>query len=134
MTHPLITTHASSIKNIALLFILILPTIATATKLNKATNTLCNKIKACATAQMKQQELPPAMLQMMTTMLDETCASTISPYADKATTAGLEKKAIACIESITTLSCSAVIQGTSSETSECKTLEHAANEAGINTD
>jgi len=116
-----------------LLFTLTLPGIASASSLTEATNTLCIKIKSCATAQMQQQQLPPAMLQMMTAMLDETCAKTIAPYADKATDAGLEKKVIACIESIHSHSCSALMQGSAGETRECKTLESAANAAGINT-
>ena len=121
------------IKILFLLSTLTLPGIATATSLNDATDTLCRKIKSCATAQLEQQDLPPAMLQMMKAMFDETCASMISPYADKATSAGLEKKAIACIESINTLSCTSLMQDSGGETAECKTLEAAANAAGIDT-
>ena len=121
------------VKALLLLFALTLPGIATATSLNEATDNLCRKIKSCATTQLAQQDLPPAMLQMMKAMFDETCASMISPYADKATNAGLEKKAIACIESINTLSCTNLMQNSGAETTECKALEAAANEAGINT-
>jgi len=123
----------SIIKALLLLSTLTLSSIATATSLNEATDSLCRKIKSCATAQLEQQDLPPAMLQMMKAMFDETCASMISPYADKATDAGLEKKAIACIESVNTLSCSALMQDSGGETAECKTLEKAANQAGIDT-
>lgn len=123
-----------SIKSLALILTLALPAVGAATSLNEATDTLCVKIKACATAQLKQQDLPPAMLQMMTAMFDETCTSTIAPYADKATNAGLEEKAIACIESINKLSCSTIINRAGSETGECKALEKAAQQAGIDTD
>ena len=129
-TRP-VTTH--TIKALLLLSTLTLPGIAFATSLNEATDTLCRKIKSCASAQLEQQNLPPTMLQMMKAMFDETCASMISPYADKATNAGLEKKAIACIESVNTLSCSTLMQDSGGETAECKTLEAAANEAGIDT-
>lgn len=122
-----------TVKALLLLSTLFLPGIASATSLNEATDTLCGKIKSCATAQLEQQDLPPAMLQMMKAMFDETCASMISPYADKATNAGLEKKAIACIESINTLSCTNLMQNSGAETAECKALEAAANAAGINT-
>ena len=122
-----------TVKALLLLSALILPSIASATSLNEATDTLCRKIKSCATAQLEQQDLPPAMLQMMKAMFDETCASMISPYADKATNAGLEKKAIACIESVNTLSCSTLMQDSGGKTAECKTLEKAANQAGIDT-
>ncbi len=123
-----------SFKSLALLFILTLPGVGVATSLNEATSTLCVKIKSCATAQLQQQELPPAMLQMMTALFDETCANTITPYADKATNAGLEKKAVACIESINRLSCDTIMNHSGSETDECKALEKAAQQAGINTD
>ncbi len=130
----IIKSHTTNIFTIKVLLMLVtLPGIASATSLTEATNSLCTKIKSCATAQMKQQQLPPAMLQMMTAMLDETCASAISPYANKATNAGLEKKAVACIKSINSLSCSALMNTSEAETNECKSLERAANEAGINT-
>lgn len=126
-------TSMLTIKDLPLLILLTLPGIATANSLTEATNTLCIKIKACATAQLSQQQLPPAMLQMMTAMLDESCAKTIAPYADKATDAGLEKKAVACIKSINALSCNALMNTSEAETDECKVLEKAANEAGVNT-
>ena len=126
-------TNILTTKALLLLFTLTLPGITTATSLNEATDTLCRKIKSCASAQLEQQDLPPAMLQMMKAMFEETCASMISPYADQATNAGLEKKAIACIESINSLSCTSLMQNSGGETAECKALEAAANEAGINT-
>ena len=134
--HKTIPARAPSTKAkaLSLMLMLALPGIGAATSLNQATDTLCVKIKSCATLQLAQQDLPPAMLQMMTAMFDETCASTIAPYADKATNAGLEKKAIACIESINKLSCNTIMKRSGSETSECKTLETAARQAGINTD
>jgi len=122
-----------TIKALPLLILLTLSGNATASSLTEATNTLCRKIKFCTTAQLKQQQLPPAMLQMMTTMLDETCAKTIAPYANKATNAGLEKKAVACIKSVNDLTCNALMNTSEAETDECKTLEKAANEAGVNT-
>lgn len=122
-----------SIKNLPLLILLTLSSITSATSFTEATNTLCNKIKSCTTTQLTQQQLPPVMLQMMTAMLDETCAKTIAPYAEKATNAGLEKKAISCINSINFLSCNALMDTAKAETSECKALEKAANEAGIDT-
>jgi hypothetical protein len=127
------TTNRLTLKALAPLILLTLPGIAYANSLTQATNTLCSKIKSCTTAQLKQQQLPPAMLQMMTAMLDESCAKTIAPYADKASNVGLEKKAVACIKSINALSCNALMNTSKAETGECKALEKAANEAGVNT-
>jgi len=122
-----------ALKVVALLIFLTLPGISTASSLTEATKTLCSKIKSCTTAQLQQQQLPPQMLQMMTAMLDESCAKTIAPYANKATNAGLEKKAIACINSINALSCNALMNTSEAETGECRALEKAANDAGIDT-
>ncbi len=122
-----------SIKTLSLLIFLTLPSITSANSLTKATNTLCSKIKSCTTAQLTQQQLPPAMMEMMTSILDKTCAQTIAPYAELATNAGLEKSAIACLHSLNTLSCDALMNTKEAETSECKALEKAANEAGIDT-
>jgi len=126
-------TTMLTLKALSLLILFTLPGIAAASSLTEATNTLCSKIKLCATAQMSQQQLPPAMLQIMTAMLDESCAKTIAPYADKATNAGLEKKAVACIKSINALTCNTLMNTSEAETDECKVLEKAANEAGVNT-
>ena len=132
------TTHPSTPTPLAtalrLLLIFTLSGAATAADLNETTNNLCKKIKSCASAQLEQQDLPPAMLQMMAAMLDETCTNMIDPYANKAVNAGLEKKAISCIKSIETLSCNTLMQEGGAETKACKTLEKAANEAGIDTD
>ena len=127
------TPNRLTIKALSLLILLTLPSIGTATSLNQATDKLCDKIKSCATAQMSQQNLPPAMQQMMTVMFEQSCTSIIAPYADKATNAGLEKKAVACISSINSLSCGAIMTATGSKTAECSTLESAAHEAGIDT-
>ncbi len=126
-------TKKPAIKILMLVLIPALSGLSTAATLSNATNTLCTKIKSCATVQMQQQQLPPAMQEMMSAMLDETCTKTISPYADKATNAGLEKKAVACIESINRLSCGTLMQGSEVNTKACKALEKAANDAGIDT-
>jgi len=128
------TTNRLTIKALPLLILFALPGIGGATSLNQATNKLCDKIQSCARAQMAQQDLPPAMEQMMTAMFEQSCTSIIAPYADQATNAGLEKKAVACINSINTLSCGTIMTATGSKTAECKTLESAAREAGIDTD
>lgn len=122
-----------TIKVLPLFILLALPSIGAAISLNQATNTLCDKIKSCARAQMAQQDLPPAMQQMMATMFEQSCTSIIAPYADKATNAGLERKAIDCISSINNLSCGAIMTATGSKTAECSTLETAAQQAGIDT-
>lgn len=120
-------------KAFTILLVLALPSFAAATSLNQATNKLCDKIKSCAKSQMAQQNLPPAMQQMMADMFEQSCTSSIAPYAEKATNAGLEKKAVACISSINSLSCGTIMTATGSKTAECSTLESAARQAGIDT-
>jgi len=128
------TTNRLTIKALPLFILFALPNIGNAASLNQATNKLCDKIKSCAREQIAQQDLPPAMQQMMTAMFEQSCTNIIAPYADQATNAGLEKKAVACISSINSLSCGVIMTATGSKTAECKTLESAAQQAGIDTD
>jgi hypothetical protein len=127
------TTRTLSLKALPLLIGFALPNTGGATSLNEATNTLCDKIKSCAMLEMAQQELPPGMEQMMTAMFEQSCTSIIAPYAGKATNAGLEKKAVDCINSINKLSCGVVMTASGSQTAACKALENAARQAGIDT-
>lgn len=128
------TTKILTLKALSLLICVALPSIGNASNLNQATSKLCDKIKSCAMQEMAEQDLPPGMEQMMTAMFEQSCTSIIAPYAGKATNAGLEQKAVACINSINKLSCGTVMSATGSKTEECKSLESAARQAGIDTD
>ena len=97
--------------------------------LSEATQQLCEKIKTCGQQEIAKQDIPPEMRQMMEGMFSGMCQSMVAPYVVSAQHAGLEKKAIACIESIETKSCSDLMDNNGAETEECKELEAAAEKA-----
>lgn len=100
-----------------------------ASNLSEATNELCQKMKSCGQEQLKQQDLPPEMAQMMEGMFDGMCQSMIAPYVQSTENAGLESKAIACVESINAKSCAEIMNNNGGETQACKDFEKAADEA-----
>ena len=102
-----------------------------ASDMSEASNTICQKVKTCGTAQLESQGLPPEMVVMMKSMFDGMCETMIAPYITQTTDAGLEKKAIACLDTINTMSCEDLMKGQGNETQECKEFEKAADEAGI---
>ena len=102
---------------------------AQARDLGDATNQLCEKIKTCGQQEIAKQDIPPEMRQMMEGMFSGMCQSMVAPYVVSAQHAGLEKKAIACIESIETKSCTDLMENNGAETEECKELEAAAEKA-----
>jgi len=105
-----------------------------ASDMAEASSTICQKVKSCGTAQLESQGLPPEMVVMMKSMFDGMCETMIAPYIMKTTDAGLEKKAIACLDTINTMSCDDLMNGQGNETQECKEFKKAADEAGIETE
>ena len=102
---------------------------ANARSLSEATTQLCEKIKTCGQKAIAEQDIPPEMRQMMEGMFSGMCQSMVAPYVVSAQHAGLEKKAIACIESIETQTCTNLMENDGAETPECKELEAAAEKA-----
>ena len=102
--------------------------------LNGSMDELCEKMKTCALGEVKKQGLPEGMEQMMVGMFEGMCAAWVKPYASTIGQAGLEDKAEACVESVVSQSCDALM--TQSEngpftSDECKEFEAAADEAGV---
>jgi hypothetical protein len=100
-----------------------------ATSLTEATDELCQTIKTCGQEQLKQQNLPPEMAQMMEGMFDGMCQSMVAPYVLSTKDAGLEDKAIACLESFNSKSCDELMNNNGGDTPECKDFQKAADEA-----
>lgn len=97
--------------------------------LAEATDKLCEKMKSCGQQQLKEQNLPPEMAQMMEGMFDGMCQTMVAPYVLSTKDAGLEDKAIACLESFNNKSCDELMKNNGGDTDECKEFEKAANEA-----
>lgn len=116
-----------------LIFLVVLFSFSTsyASDMSEASSTICQKVKTCGTSQLESQGLPPEMVVMMKSMFDGMCETMIAPYITQTTDAGLEKKAIACLDTIKAMSCEDLMQGEGNDTEECKEFERAADEAGI---
>jgi len=100
--------------------------------LNDSSAELCDKVKSCALAEVKAQGLPEGMVQMMVGMFEGMCATWVEPYAATVDKAGLEDKAIACIDSVVSESCAALMKAKGAfRTKECDEFEQAADEAGV---
>jgi hypothetical protein len=100
-----------------------------ATELSDAVNELCEKMKVCGQEQLAQQDLPPEMAQMMEGMFNGMCQAIVAPYVASTQNAGLEDKAVACLNSFKDRSCQELMENNAGETEECEEFEEAANEA-----
>ncbi len=118
-------------KKIILITLFLISNISHADNVADSTARVCQKVKQCGVAQLEQQGLQSEMIDMMKSMFDGMCDSMVAPYVRQANDAGLEKKALACLETIEALSCKQLMNGAGNETKECKELEKAADEAGI---
>lgn len=98
-------------------------------KMNAAFNELCDKMEQCAMEQMgKEQDLTPEMRSMIEGMIEGMCKNMmdvgeVNEYAE------LVDPAVACIDSMTSKSCSE-LQGDNVQTPECKAYERQAEEFG----
>ena len=98
-----------------------------AEKLNSAFNELCDKMELCAIEQMKNEgDLTPQMRSMIEGMIDGMCKNMldvgeVNQYAE------LVDPAVACIDSMTSKSCSD-LQGDDLQTPECREYEELAKE------
>ncbi|NND83105.1 MAG: hypothetical protein HKN50_11810 [Gammaproteobacteria bacterium] len=103
--------------------------------LQKAMDSMCDKMKTCSVAEIKKQELPPEMAPMIEAMFDGMCKTWMGPYAEALGKAGLEDKAEACVESVVSESCEDLMSREGDFTSpECEEFKKAADEAGVEVD
>lgn len=116
---------------VSLLAVVLLFSVAavSAKDLSEATSELCEKVKTCGYEQLAGQDVPPQVKATMEAMLDGMCESMIQPYVVATEEAGLEKMALACLESVNSQSCQELMEGDSPETPECKEFEAAAEKA-----
>ena len=102
-----------------LLSIALFVTPAQADELGDAAQTLCEKVKSCAIAQMEGQNIPEETRQMMQPMLDNMCTQVRGKVGEVPTGHPLYKPAVACMESMGAMT-----------TPECEEYEELAREAG----
>lgn len=102
-------------------------------KMNDAFNQLCDKMEQCAIEQMGEEEdLTPQMRSMIEGMIEGMCKNMmdvgeVNEYAE------LVDPAVACINSMTSRSCSE-LQRENIQTPECDEYEERAEEFGADFD
>ena len=114
---------------LVLIACLSLNSIAHATELSDRVGELCQKMKVCGQEELAKQDLPPEMAQMMEGMFSGMCQAMVAPYVVSAQNAGLEKKAVACLDSFMDKSCQELMQNDGGDTEECQEFQKAADEA-----
>lgn len=98
--------------------------------ITSAATELCEKVKSCALAQIKEQELTPEMKQMMQPMLDNMCATMQSRVGEVDTGHTLHDPALACMRSMEKLSCQQMMNPEQVQTSECEEYEKLLRASG----
>lgn len=100
---------------------------ASAAELEAETRQFCEKIKTCALAQIQGEEIPPEMEEMLVPMIDSMCKEMISSVDEMRGDKALEADAAACMNSMSALSCDAIMSG-EAETKACMALEKKAEQ------
>jgi hypothetical protein len=101
-----------------------------ADELAEAAQVLCEKVKSCAVAQMEGQELTPETRQMMQPMLDNMCSQVRSRVSEVPSTHALYQPAVACMQSMGSLTCEAMQSADEMVTPACAEYEKLVSESG----
>lgn len=109
---------------IAVLLCLALP--AQADKMTEASLALCEKVKECALQQLAQENFTPEMRQMMEPMLNGMCQAARAQIPEVPTGHPLYAPALACMESMSALSCAELQGGDDIKTVECEEYRRQA--------
>ena len=101
-----------------------------ADELADAAQALCEKVKSGAMAQMEGQELTPETRQMMQPMLDSMCTQVRSRVSAVPSSHALYQPAVACMQSMNTLTCENMQDAGEIVTPECEEYEQLVSESG----
>ena len=101
---------------------------AGADDLVSASNDMCEKVKACALAEVAESDMTPEMRQMMEPMLAGMCDQMRQGVNEVPTNHQLYQPAVACMRSMAGLSC-AEFRGGEVETPECLKYRELADQA-----
>ncbi len=110
-----------------LLSALLLPGHAGADEIAQAALDLCEKVKACAMAEIAEEDLTDETRQMMQPMLDNMCANMQKNVQAVPTGHGLYQPAVACMRSMQALSCEEM-QSSQANTPACQEYEKLRRE------
>lgn len=99
-----------------------------ATDFEKASTRLCDKIQQCAYDELEsQQQLNDQMRQMIDGVVDSMCKQYLQK-TDQLEAGETEQAAVACLDSLSALSCDA-LQGGQPATPACKKFEKMAGQS-----
>jgi hypothetical protein len=88
-------------------------------ELQQAADALCEKVRSCAMAQVRQEDMTPEMRAMMEPMLENMCTRMRAGVADAPVDHKLYEPAVACMRSMADLSCEQ-IESLADGTPECR--------------
>lgn len=114
----------TALITMALLAVAVLP--ARADNLEQASQELCEKVKACALAQMSEEDLTPETRQMMQPMLDNLCANIRDQISQVPAGHPHYAPALACMRSMEALSCDDMANSGRLHTPECEQYRQLA--------
>jgi hypothetical protein len=100
-----------------------------AEEFTEASQTLCEKVKSCAMEQLQSANLPPQAREMMQPTLDTMCEQMQAKVGDVPTGHALYKPAVACMQSMNTLTCEMLQSPDNLATPECEEYEKLARES-----
>ncbi|MEM1112363.1 MAG: hypothetical protein AAGI11_10690 [Pseudomonadota bacterium] len=97
---------------------------AGADSLTAAADDLCEHVKSCAMAQMAAEEdLTPEMRQMVEPVIQNMCSSMRGQIQDVGSGHPLYGPSVACMRSMSSISCDKMMEGDGMYTDECKEYE-----------
>jgi len=103
---------------------------ASAANFKQASMALCEKVKSCAMAKMDQKEMTPQMRQMLEPMFETMCESARNYVDEVATGHEMYPVAVACMNSMSNLSCEQMETLDQNATPECAKYEAMAKKYG----
>jgi hypothetical protein len=113
----------------SLLFIsLLISSPVRADDLADAALSVCEKMKACAIAQIPEENLTPEVRQVMQPMLDDMCVKMQSALKNAPSGHPLYAPALACMRSMEASSCERIQDLQREKTSECEAYEKVQRE------
>ena len=105
------------------------PLAAVADDLLSAASDMCEKVKACAMAEIAESDMTPEMRQMMEPMLESMCDQMRQGIEEVPTGHPMYEPAVACMRSMAKLSCADFQSERAGETPECKQYRELAETA-----
>lgn len=102
---------------------------AQADHLLSAANDMCEKVKSCALAQIAESDMTPEMREMMQPMLESMCDKMRQGVQEVPTGHAMYEPALACMRSMSRLSCADFQNEAAAETVECKKYRALAEQA-----